>query len=123
MAIFKLNATQSVCMEASPTVCENFLHFFIDKVSSTRALISPSAYDPSISVPCSDVFDQFEPVTLSFLQEIVGHLKPSGSPNDGVPARLFKEVLPTVGPFVLAVINSSLCSGVVPENFKHAIVL
>ncbi len=117
-----LNTPQSVCMEASPAVCENFLHFFIDKVSSTRALISPSAYDPSISVTCSAVFNQFEPVTLSSLQEIVGHMKPSGSPNDAVPARLFKEVFPTVGPYVTAVINSSLCSGVVPMNFKHAVV-
>ncbi len=116
-----LNAPQSVCMEASSAVCKNFLHFFIDKVSSTRALISPSAYDPSISVTCSAV-NQFEPVTLSSLQEIVGHMKPSGSPNDAVPVQLFKEVFPTVGPYVTAVINSSLCSGVVPMNFKHAVV-
>ena len=109
-------------MEVSIAVCENFLHFFIDKVTSIRAQISPSAYDPSISVPCSAVFDQFEPVTLSFLQEIVGHLKPSGSPNDAVPPRLFKEVFPTVGPSVITVINSILSSGVVPENFKHAVV-
>uniref|UniRef100_A0A8P4K1H9 Reverse transcriptase domain-containing protein n=1 Tax=Dicentrarchus labrax TaxID=13489 RepID=A0A8P4K1H9_DICLA len=117
-----LNAPQTACMEASPAVCENFLHFFIDKVTSIRAQISPSVYDPSISVPCSAVFDHFEPVTFSFLQEVVGHLKPSGSPNDAVPPRLFKEVFPTVGPSVIAVINSSLTSGVVPENFKHAVV-
>lgn len=34
----------------------------------------------------------------------------------------FKEVFPTVGPYVLAVVNSSLSSGVVPKNFKHAVV-
>ena len=100
-------------MEASPAVCENFLHFFIGKVTSIQAQISPSAYDPSVSVPCSAVFNLFEPVTLSFLLEIVGHLKPSGSPNDAVPPRLFKEVSPTVGPSVIALINSSLSSGVV----------
>ncbi|CAI5637598.1 unnamed protein product [Oreochromis niloticus] len=43
----------------------------------------------------------FEPVTLSFLKETVGRLKPAGSPNDAVPPRLLKEVLPTVGPLVL----------------------
>ena len=61
-------------------------------------------------------------MTLSFLQEIVGHLKPSGSPNDAIPPQLFKEVFSTVGPSVIALINSSLSSGVVPENFKHAVV-
>lgn len=60
-------------------------------------------------------------MTLSVLQEIVDHLKPSGSPHDPVPPPLFKEVFPTVGPSVLAV-NSSLSSGVVPKNFKHAVV-
>lgn len=117
-----LNAPQTTCMEASTTVCENFMHFFIDKVSSVRALISPPAYDPSVSVPCTAVFNQFEPVTLSFLQEVVGRLKPSGSPNDAVPPRLFKEVFHTIGPSIILVLNSSLSTGVVPKNFKHAVV-
>lgn len=94
-----LNASQTVGAEPSPPVCENFLRFFIDKVSSIRALISPSASDPSVFLPCSAVFDSFEPVTLAFVQEIVGGLKPSGSPNDPVPPQLFKEVFPTLGPY------------------------
>ena len=61
-------------------------------------------------------------MTLFFLQEIVGHLKPSGSLNDAVPPQLFKEVFPTVGPSVIALINSSLSSGVVPEIFYNAVV-
>ena len=108
---------QTVCMEASPALCEKC--FF--QVSSARALIAPSTYDPSISFTCSAVFDQFEPVTLSCLQETVGQLRTSGSPNDSIP-RLFKEVFPTVGISLLTIINSSLHLGVVPENFKHAVV-
>lgn len=61
-------------------------------------------------------------MTLSFLKETVGHLKPAGSPNDAVPPRLLKEVLPTVGPLVLQLVNHSLMSGVVPKDFKHAVV-
>ena len=34
-----------------------------------------------------------------------------------------KRFSPTVGPSVISVINSSLSSGVVPENFKHAVVI
>ncbi len=117
-----LHAPQTVYVDASSAVCENFLHFFIDKVISTRAVISPPSNDPSVSVLCSAVFDKFELVTLSVLHDIVGHLKPSGSPYDAVPPRFVKELFPTVGPSVLAVVNSSLSSGVVPENFKHAVV-
>lgn len=115
-----LNVPQIVCIDDSLAVCDHFLHFFIDKVTSTRALISPSAHDPSIPVLCTAVFDRFELITLSGLQEIIEHSKPSGSPYDVVPPRFFKEVFPTVGPSVLAVINSSLSSGVVPKDFKHA---
>ncbi len=117
-----LHAPQTVYVDASSAVCEKFLHFFIDKVISTRAVISPPSNDPSVSVLCSAVFDKFELVTLSVLHDIVGHLKPSGSPYDAVPPRFVKEVFPTVEPSVLAVVNSSLSSGVVPGNFKHAVV-
>lgn len=72
--------------------------------------------------PCSAVFDSFEPVALSFVQEAVSQLKPSGSPIDPVPPHLFKEVFPTVGPYVHCFKNSSLSSGVVPVSFKHAVV-
>ena len=65
---------------------------------------------------------RLSPEDVAFLQEIVSHLKPSGSPNNAVPPRWFREVFPTVGPSVIALINSSLSSGVVPENFKHAVV-
>lgn len=103
-----------VCIDASSAVCENVLQFLLIR-------LFPPAYDPSVSVLFSAVFDKFEPVTLSVLQKIIGHLKPSGSPYDAVPPR-FKEVFPTVGPSVLAVVNSSLSSFVVPENFKRAVM-
>lgn len=68
-----LNAPQTE-IESSPAMCENFLHYFTDKATSTRALISPPASDPSVFVSCSAVFDSFEPVTLPSVQEIVGQV-------------------------------------------------
>ena len=62
-----------------------------------------------ISVLCSAVFNQFEPVN----QEIVGQLKPSGSPNYVLPPGFFKEVFPTLRPAVL---------GAIPTIYKHAVV-
>lgn len=79
------------CIEPSPAACEIFLHFFIEKVSSTSAQISPFAHDPSVSASSAAVFDRFEPMTLSSLKETFGHFNPAGSPNDAVPPRLLKE--------------------------------
>ena len=48
-----LNAPQTVGLEPSPAMCENFLQIFIDKVASLQALVSPPAIDPSVLVPCA----------------------------------------------------------------------
>lgn len=75
-----LNAPQPVCLEASPEMC-NSLPFFIDKVVTTRALFPAPAFDPARSIPCPAVIMEFEPVTLSLFGDVVGHIKPSGSPR------------------------------------------
>ena len=103
-------------------MCNSFLHFFIDNVATARALIATPTSDPSDPVPCSAVFDLFEPVSSMALKYVVSQIKPSGSPCDTVPPHFFKEVFPSIGQLVLAIINSSLSSCVVPQNFKHAVL-
>ncbi|CAJ1061240.1 RNA-directed DNA polymerase from mobile element jockey [Xyrichtys novacula] len=126
-ALFKtintvLEAPKSLGFDASTEICEKFLHFFSDKIMSTRAFISQPSYDPSAPLHPSSVFSKFESVSLSILKDIVSHMKPSGSPADAIPPRLFKEVLATIGPNVLNIVNCSLSSGTVPRDFKHAVV-
>lgn len=87
-----------------------------------KAHISHSVLDPSVPVHSSVVFDRFESVSLFCLQELVSHLKPSGSPYDALPPRFFKEVFLTIAPFVQSIVNSSFSSGVVPVNLKHAVI-
>ncbi len=41
---------------------------------------------------------------------------------DIVPPCLLKDSFETIGPKILAVINSNLASGVVPKSFKHTVV-
>ena len=116
------NSPKPMCTEASPEMCNSFLDFFTDKVATARALISTPVPDPSDPVPCSAVLALFEPVSLKVLEDVVGQIKPSGSPCDTVPPHFFKEVFPSIGQSVLAIINSSLFSGVVPQSLKHAVV-
>ena len=66
-------------------------------------------------------FSQFKPASLSQLEEIISHMKPSGSPLDVLPPRLVKETIKAIGPNVLRIMNESL-AGNVPANFKHAVV-
>lgn len=65
---------------------------------------------------------KFASITLAQLEKIIMHLKPTTSLYDVLPSRLFKEVVDTIGPNILLIINSSLYHGTVPSGFKHAII-
>ena len=73
-------------------------------------------------VMCPAVLNQFEPISISFLSEVVHHMRPTNCPLDCIPSRLLKDVFDTVGPCMLSLINSCLISGCVPAAFKHAVV-
>ncbi len=117
-----VNPCDTARIVPSPTLCEDFLKYFTDKISALRSKPTPSAMDPSVPPICPAVFDQFEPVTLSSLSEVVKHLRPASCPLDSIPAHLLKEVFNTVGSTILTLVNTSLSSGCVPDVFKHAVV-
>ena len=68
------------------------------------------------------ILGQFEPISISFLSEVVHHLRPTNCPSDSITVSLLKEVFDTVGPCIMSLINTSLLSGSVPAAFKHAVV-
>ncbi|XP_013859206.1 RNA-directed DNA polymerase from mobile element jockey [Austrofundulus limnaeus] len=117
-----LNVPLSASFEASPDSCNNFAKFFVEKVETIRSSIPHSPVDTSPIVSVSETLTQFKPISLSLLNKVVGHMKPSGSPVDPIPPSLFKEVLPSTGPAILNIINSSITTSVVPDAFKHAVV-
>lgn len=57
----------------------------------------PSFYDHSVPPICTSILHQFEPVTLPFLQDIVGQLKPSGSTLDVLPPKFLKYIFEVIG--------------------------
>lgn len=61
-----------------------FFFFFINKVVSTTP-----ASEPSGQVPWQGVFKKFHPVILLLLEDVVGHIKPSGPPCDAAPLIFF----------------------------------
>ena len=64
----------------------------------------------------------FSPISRCDLKDIVHSAKPSSSPTDTVPARLLGQVIDTIGPALLDLINSSLTTGCALDHFKLAVV-
>lgn len=76
----------------SLTLCESLLKFLIEKISALRLSVFSSAGpspDPTVP-PLHAVFDQFEPVSLSSLANVVKHLRLMNCPSGSIPSRLFK---------------------------------
>lgn len=71
--------------------------------SSTDSTSSDSVSpDLNLSAHClsSAVFDQFEPVSISSLLNIVKQLRPTFSSSNSIPSHLLKDVLNTVAPII-----------------------
>lgn len=101
------------------TLAREFYHFLWIII---RTHIIPPSVHRSVLATCLAVFNQFEPVSLSLLKDVINQMKPSTCPTDVVPPRLLKGIFDTIGPVVQEIINRSLTLGVVPLDFKHAVV-
>lgn len=75
---------------------------FLEKVVSTRAFIW--------SIHLNTLFGFCWPLwaCLSLLEQFISSINPSGFPFDVIPPQLLKKVFPLLGPFILAIINSTL---------------
>lgn len=114
-----VNPPISALANVSTITCENFLHFFVDKVDSVRQSTRKGFNrDFSVAPTHSAVFEEFELVSFSSLGEIVKLLKPTNCPLDIVPARVLKLFFNIVGPGLVVFINSCLSLGTVPAAFN-----
>lgn len=73
-----------------------------------------------VNINLSHCLSKFELISLAQLKDIILHLKLTTSLYDVL--RLFKEVVDTIGPIILSIINISIFYGTVPSGFKHAII-
>lgn len=117
------NPQENVGIVPSSDMCEQFLQFFINKISVIRASFPLlSGVDPAVPPVCPAFFEQFYPVSWSELSKVVQFVRPAHCPLDCLPPRLLKNVFDTVGPFLLRLVNTAVSSGCVPSAFKHAVV-
>lgn len=81
-------------------------------------MLPSTTFDPPSSV--SNLLTHFAPITMQNLIETISHLRLSSCNLDILPPKFFLEVLPVISPAVLTIINMSLTSGYVPDQFKTA---
>ncbi len=106
----------------TPAHCNNFVNFFIDKISALRSVSPVAPSDSSEPHLYSVVFKQFEPITLEELSDVVKGLCPTNCPSDCIPSCLFKTVFNSTGSFILRLVHACFTSGCFPASLKHAIV-
>ncbi len=106
----------------SKGLCESFLKHFIDKVNSIRSDIVLVESVIANKINLSHCLSKFDLITLAQLEKIILHLKLTTSLHDILPSRLFKDVVDTIGPNIILIINGSLFHSIVPLEFKHAVI-
>ena len=67
---------------------------------------------------CPILLSNFQQVSLPELIDTVSHMHSSSSPLDILPTSFLHEAVGTVGPSLLRIMNCSLSSGPVPDNFN-----
>ena len=65
---------------------------------------------------------EFKTIPLGELEKVIEALNLTTCMLDPIPSKVFKELLPTVGPAILSLVNLSLSTGIVPSSFKAAVI-
>uniref|UniRef100_A0A8C5CK28 Reverse transcriptase domain-containing protein n=1 Tax=Gadus morhua TaxID=8049 RepID=A0A8C5CK28_GADMO len=110
------------------------MDFFENKIQSIREEIDacraanpthPVGQDgvlPSRMVNSDATLLEFKAISLVELERVIKASKPTTCMLDPLPSRVLKELLPTVGPVILSLMNLSFSTGIVPSNFKAAVL-
>jgi len=111
-----INPISQYSRELSAGLCDNFLTFFVDKVSDIHLSFTSQLSDLSLNLPASPfLFCNFQHVSLMELSDLVNKLKTTNSSLDVVPPDIIKAAFPVIGPSVQVLVNSSLDTGVFPN--------
>ena len=72
----------------------------------------------------AEIYSFTKPVSAAFVHRQLRLLKTSkGTGLDGIPARLLKDVAPSISAPLTAIIDLSISSAVLPEEWKYARVV
>ena len=103
------------------------MEFFSNKIAALRAslevklstIIQSTVED---ATPCQFHLSHFKQVTSSDVLKLISASVIKSCPLDPVPASVFKQCSSVLVPVITVIINKSICSGVVPDCFKTALL-
>ena len=102
---------------------QKFCDFFSNKIRGIRYnLDQRPSLPPTFNVYKGPVLAEFESVTETGIYNLITALPPKSCILDPIPTNLTKECLRDLVPLITAIVNSSLSTGIVPPQFKQAIV-
>ena len=100
---------------------EAFSDFFQERVKQFRENL-PAPPPPPESEPPSHEFSRFKPVNEEFVRKLIMETTPKTSALDPIPTPLVKDCCDELVPVLTKLINSSLETGVFPDNLKTAVI-
>ncbi|XP_073804016.1 uncharacterized protein isoform X1 [Danio rerio] len=113
----------------SESKCNEFAHFFTDKINNIRKAISSSNQSSCVDIKQaqpqlkkSEIMSDFMAINGKILEEIVQVMKTSTCSLDTLPTSFFKTVFTCLEMDLLKVVNASLLSGIFPTSLKTAVV-
>ena len=106
------------------TLCSSFSKFFTDKITLIRSNFDTNDHIHNFSEPphVANTMDQFTPTTTSEVRSIILKSTNASCDLDPFPTRLLKHYIDDLIVPITAIINLSMRDGVVPHDFKQALV-
>ncbi|XP_064631649.1 uncharacterized protein LOC135489943 [Lineus longissimus] len=110
--------------ECANELAERFSAYFANKVQLIRESFPDQDGDEQVHEQylCSSKLDEFKPVTSTEFVKLLGQMRATSCSLDPIPTPLLKKCTPGIVELMIAIINSSLSCGVVPDSFKRAIL-
>ena len=106
------------------TLCSSFSKFSTDKIILTRSNFVTNDLSHNFPEPphVEHIMNQFTPTTTSEVRSIILKSTNASCDLDPFPARLLKHYIDDLIIPITAIINLSMQDGVVPHDFKQALV-
>lgn len=110
----------------SQELAQTFAQYFSDKITKVRsdimAIQDSSPISTQIPTDTPPILNNLKPVTEEEMRKIISHTNSKHCALDPIPTTLLKSCLDSILPVICKIVNLSLQTSTVPENFKHAIV-
>ena len=121
-----LGRNRSTCLPtdtAKSDLPQRFCDYFSDKIRTLRSdLDQRSPVTPTFQEYDGPLFAAFEPVSEKEIYDLILSMPTKSCALDPLPTQLAKTCLQDLLPLITNIINSSLCTGIVPSQFKQAVV-